>query len=348
MGIRTSVTVAAIGIGLAIGCGGGGETGGETGGGTNSTGADGDDEGTSVADDGDGDDGATSNPPTGGDDDGPPGDDTADDTADDGPAPGGATFAELCALPGVILCDDFEDGWDPSWIEDGGDVRLVADAAVAGEGAQAIELATYDGQQSSKLIQQFDDVDEVYIRFDVRYDEAYDNTGGSHGPILGGSTSPPWGLLGTAGVAPAGDDHFVLNFEPLGPPVGEGGDLGFYAYFVNMQPDGNGDFWGNVFRSEMRPAPVVVPGQWHCAEYGLTLNTPGDNDDGVADFWFDGVHHGHFEGFQWRTIEGLRLNTFVLDSYNHFNDGPLPADAPNLVRYDNVVISTSPVGCLGG
>ena len=27
---------------------------------------------------------------------------------------------------------------------------------------------------------------------------------------------------------------------------------------------------------------------------------------------------------------------------------PPPASAPNLVRYDNLVISTAPVGCLGG
>jgi len=269
-------------------------------------------------------------------------DSAADDTT--GPSPS-STFAELCAAPGVLFCDDFEGGWDETWIEDGGDVRIVAGAAVDGEGSEVVELATYDGQQSSKLLWTFPGEAEIHVRFDVQYDAAYDNTGGSHGPILGGSASPPWGLLGTAGIQPNGSDHFVLNFEPIGT-IGQGGELGFYAYFVNMMPDGNGDYWGNVFESELRPPPVVVPGQWHCAEYGLVLNTPGETTDGRAEFWFDGVQHGDFDGFQWRTAAELQIDTFVLDSYNHFNDGPLPARSPNLVRYDNVVISTQRVGCL--
>ncbi|MEE9383520.1 MAG: hypothetical protein V3V08_08920 [Nannocystaceae bacterium] len=284
---------------------------------------------------------------------GPKGDsDTADGNTDvtdvtDEPTTTASTFADLCERPGVLFCDDFESGWDASWTEDGGDVRLVPDAAVIGEGQQALELATYEGQQSSKLLRQFAGVDEIYIRFDLRYDDNYDNSGGSHGPILGGSSAPPWGLLGTAGILPSGSDHFVLNFEPLGPPVGQGGELAFYAYFANMKPDGAGNYWGNVFYSDQMPAPVIVRGQWHCAEYGLTLNTPGNNSDGRADFWVDGVHHGAFAGFEWRTVSELQLNTFVLDSYNHFNGGAPPQATPNLVRYDNIVISTARIGCLG-
>ena len=152
--------------------------------------------------------------------------------------------------------------------------------------------------------------------------------------------SPPWGLMGTAGITPQGDDHFVLNFEPIGT-VGSDGELGFYAYFVNMT-----SMWGSVFQSAETPPPTLTPGSWHCAEYGLTLNTPGANPDGTAAFWVDGVLHGQFGNFQWRTIEGLQLNTFILDSYNHFNNGPAPVSSPNLVRYDNLVVSRTPVGCL--
>ncbi|MBK6919128.1 MAG: hypothetical protein IPH07_17165 [Deltaproteobacteria bacterium] len=274
---------------------------------------------------------------------------TADDSGggDGSTGPGNAAdFDTLCASPGVIFCDDFEDGPDPAWIEDGGDVRLQPDAAVSGVGAQVVELATYAGQQSSKLIYVFPDVDEIYIRFDVRYDPTYDNTGGSHGPVLSGSMAPPWGAFGTAGIQPAGDDWFVLNYEPNGI-VGDGGTFHFYAYFVNMLPDGHGDFWGNYFDSTMQPPPVIVPGQWQCVEYGMTLNDPA-GDDGLADFWVEGVHHGHFDGFIWRTVPELHINTFSLDSYNHFNDGPLPPESPNLVRYDNVIVSTAPVGCLAG
>ncbi len=255
------------------------------------------------------------------------------------PAPG-QTLAELCARPDTIFCDGFEGAYKTDWIEDGGDVRIVAGAGVPGEGSDVVEFATYQGQGSSKLIYTFDNEPLVYVRFDVQYDLAYDNSGGSHGPILGGSMNPPWGMMGTAGIKPNGDDYFVLNFEPRGT-VGEGGELGFYAYFVNMTTT-----WGTTFDSSLEPPPTIVPGSWHCAEYGLRLNTPGNTTDGTANFWVDGVHHGDFGDFQWRTIDGLQINTFNLDSYNHFNDGAPPESSPNLVRYDNVVVSRSPVGCL--
>ncbi len=255
-----------------------------------------------------------------------------------------ATFAEMCASPGVVFCDAFEGSWDATWIEDGGDVQIVDGAAVAGEGSSVVELSTYESTQSSKLLRTFPDADSIYIRFDVQYADDYDNSGGSHGLILGGSDAPPWGMLGTAGMKPNGSDFFVLNFEPVGE-VGAGGELGFYAYFVNMEISGDGNYWGNQFTTTASQPALITPGQWQCAEYGLTLND-GDSDNGTASFWVDGAPQGTFEGFTWRTSDALRLSTFALDSYNHMNNGPIPATQPNRVRYDNLVISSEPVGCL--
>ncbi len=254
------------------------------------------------------------------------------------------SFAEMCAAPGVVFCDGFEGSWDSTWMEDGGDVSIVAGAAVDGEGSSVIELATYEDIQSSKLLRTFAGADRIHIRFDVQYDAAYDNSGGSHGPILGGSDAPPWGMFGTAGIKPNGSDFFVLNFEPDGI-VGRGGELGFYAYFVNMEISGDGNYWGNIFTSTLADPPQITPGAWQCTEYSLTLNDPG-SQNGSADFWIEGVHQGTFAGLEWRTDPSLRISTFALDSYNHMNEGPIPASEPNLVRYDNFVISTEPVGCL--
>jgi hypothetical protein len=257
-----------------------------------------------------------------------------------GSPPPSQTLADLCAKPDTLFCDGFEGGFSSDWMEDGGDVRIVPGSAVAGEGSDVLELATYQGQGSSKLIYTFPGEDLVHIRFDVQYDESYDNSGGSHGPILGGSMNPPWGMMGTAGITPTGADYFVLNFEPIGT-VGQGGTLGFYAYFVNMTT-----MWGTQFDSSVDPPSTLVPGQWHCAEYALRLNTPGNTTDGTATFWLDGVQHGHFEDFTWRTDGALQINALNLDSYNHFNDGAPPEANANLVRYDNVVVSRGPIGCL--
>ncbi len=254
-----------------------------------------------------------------------------------------STFTEMCAAPGVIFCDGFEGAWDSSWMEDGGDVEIIPGAAVPNEGASVIQLSTYENVQTSKLLRTFPDADRIHIRFDVQYDAAYDNSGGSHGLILGGSDSPPWGVFGTAGQHPNGSDYFVLNFEPWGT-VGDDAAFAFYAYFVNMQPDGNGNYWGNVFEST-RGNAQVTPGAWQCAEYSHTLNDPG-SENGSADFWVEGVHQGTYANIEWRTDPNLRITTFALDSYNHMNNGPIPASQPNRVYYDNFVISSDPVGCL--
>ena len=124
-------------------------------------------------------------------------------------------FAEFCAGNGVIFCDNFEGGISASWRRDEGDVRIVSGAVKAGEGNSLLALYTHEKASSSKLLYTFPNRDTTHVRYDVRYAVDYDNTGGSHGPILGGSMSPPWGMLGTAGQKPSGDDHFVLNHEPL-------------------------------------------------------------------------------------------------------------------------------------
>ena len=152
-------------------------------------------------------------------------------------------------------------------------------------------------------------------------------------------------MMGTAGTRPTGSDFFVLNHEPSGT-VGNSGEFGFYAYFVNMLGT-PGNTWGNIFKSSLSPKPVINRSEWQCVEFGLRLNTAGAaNTDGRAFFWIDGVQHGDFGGFQWRTSSNLMINTLMLDSYNHFRNGPLPASSPNRVRYDNIIISTQPVGCL--
>ena len=275
------------------------------------------------------------------------------DSTDDGSSttPGGngggtnpnTSFAAMCANSGVFFCDDFESG-TANWITEGTVVQL-AGAAIAGEGNTIVEMRTYQNSQSAKLLRSFANLDTIYVRFDTRYAPDYDNSGGSHGPALGGSMNPPYGMLGTAGQKPTGFDYFVLNMEPLGT-VGTNGEFGFYTYFVNMLPDGAGNYWGNIFRSSQITAPVITPGQWHCVEYSITLNTPGNNTDGSATYWVDGTPHRKVTGIMWRNSSNLRINTLMLDSYNHFNNGARPASSPNRVQFDNLVMSTSPVGCL--
>lgn len=257
------------------------------------------------------------------------------------------TFSDLCASPGVLFCDNFEAGIKNDWIPDGGDVQLVNGHAKTDEGSQVVELRTYDTKKTSKLIYTFDNQEKIYVRYDVQYAPDYDNSGGNHGPQLGGSQSPPWGMMGKAGIRPSGSDFFITQHEPINiNTVGSNGEFGFYAYFVNMIGT-PGNTWGNYFKSALTPKPIIELGQWHCVEFGVQLNTANaSSTDGKQFFWVDGIQHGNFDGFQWRTDSNLMINTFILDSYNHFNNGPRTISSPNRVRYDNVIVSAQPVGCL--
>jgi hypothetical protein len=259
-------------------------------------------------------------------------------------ATGSGPFAELCGQPGTLFCDDFEDGLHPVWAADAGHPRLVSGAAREGVGTAVLELLTYDSVTSSKLLYRFEEETRVFARFDVQYADDYDAMGSSVlGPRFGGSPEW-WGSFGRTGEKPRGDDFFVAFVSPIGR-IGQGAEWALLAYFANMHADTTGTYFGNAFAPLTEPPPIVEPGRWSCVEFGLTLNAPG-RTDGRADLSVDSVAQGPFEGLEWRTVPGLAANVFVLDSYNEFAQGSPPSSHPNRVRYDNVVISTEPVGCL--
>jgi len=254
------------------------------------------------------------------------------------------SFEELCALPGVIFCEDFEEGIDPAWIPDGGEARLEPGAAAPGEGAQVVALASDETQSHSTLLYTFGRLlERAWVRFDVLYPEDFVDPEGAIGPGLGGSSDPPYGMLGRSGVRPAGDDFFVIRLLPR--PIG--GDPAFHleAYFVNMEPTAGGQFYGNVLAPPEAVLPRVDLGQWQCVEVGLVMNAPG-RQDGSAEYRVDGGAIGPVGDLEWRSVDSLGVDTFSLDSYNSFGDGAPPASRPNVVRYDNVVVSREPVGCL--
>ena len=55
---------------------------------------------------------------------------------------------------------------------------------------------------------------------------------------------------------------------------------------------------------------------------------------------------GPVGALEWRAVDWLGVDTLHLVSYNTFADGAPPTSSPNVVRFDNVVVSREPVGCL--
>lgn len=81
-------------------------------------------------------------------------------------------------------------------------------------------------------------------------------------------------------------------------------------------------------------------GQWQCIEAHVRLNTPGEVD-GVFEMWVDGELEGATEGVDWRgSWSEFGLN---LLSIENLWVGGAPADLDRW--FDDLVISTQPIGC---
>lgn len=109
----------------------------------------------------------------------------------------------------------------------------------------------------------------------------------------------------------------------------QGGDL---RYFAN-QPD------TNSFR--------VKGGQWYSVELRVTPNPSGQPFGGRIQFWIDGVLLADYQNVSIRkTGETDPFNAVWVSSY--FGGGPQDTHPDQYVIYDNIVVSTSPIGTISG
>lgn len=90
--------------------------------------------------------------------------------------------------------------------------------------------------------------------------------------------------------------------------------------------------------------PIFASGyddRWYCVEARVRLNDPGQAN-GVQEFWIDGGLEARREGLDFvRAYTDYALNAIFFENY--WNDGSPQTQA----RYfDNIVVSTQPIGCL--
>jgi hypothetical protein len=171
-----------------------------------------------------------------------------------------------------------------------------------------------------------------------------------------------WESDGNAGCRPNGSRWAgtTLDFDA-------DRNLVFYTYFPEMRCDAGGycsgetvraicaqcgakDMpcrtrqeccWGNLFRPE--PPAVIPRGEWVCLEIMMSLNTPGLADGSMA-FWVDGLLAHEQSGMEWRDTNELQLNKAWLQHYIAAGD----ADSSNRIWFDDVIVSTEPIGCGAG
>lgn len=266
-----------------------------------------------------------------------------------------------------VECDGCSDG-----VNDPNRIRLEDDAAIAHDGAFSLHMpgtsadflggtlrfATCADEQSAGCTLQGHD--RLYFRTWVRLAADHDYVHHFLG-INGSRPDSYWDANGNAGCRPNGERWAGTRVD-----LSSAHELFFYTYFPDMHCDSGGycsgeyaedicngcagiDMpcegaleccWGNHFEPE--PPVVLSTETWTCLEMSMQLNTPGQSDGSMA-FWVDDVLAHEVGGMAWRDTAELQLNRAMLEHYIDVGD----TDHANAIWFDDVVVSTEPIGCSG-
>ena len=256
--------------------------------------------------------------------------------------------AGISAHPTVIFADDFEDGTLGARWDEHNTLRALSLESSRGDvcGQRCMKVEARLGEnQGGGLTKWFEPVEQVFVRFYVRFDSACDYvhhfvTLRANKGLRGGEK---WSGFGGAGLKPQGDERFSTALEPWGnwerwPAPGK---WNFYSYWHEMEVSRDGKYWGNSFQVE--PQDVIQKDRWICAEFMLKQNIP-DKSDGEQAFWIDGRLLGHWKNINWRKTEALKANALTLEAYitDRWTKNPT-----NMVYFDNLVIAREYIGPAG-
>lgn len=266
------------------------------------------------------------------------------------PAPAGCASPQ----PGWIWCDDFEQDRLSSYFEydnsGGSFVRVAGVGTNESNGMRAqwkpgqvgagnLKLAF--GRTPSSYMRPVDagtaNYREIYWRMYVKNQPGWTGGGGdklSRAAIMAGSN---WQEAMIAHVWSGGPGSQYLLMDPA-----SGTDLSGvlkttkYNDFTNLR-------WLGETPGQVPLFDASHVGQWHCVEAHARLNTAGQSD-GLMELWIDGVLDARRTGVNWVGSYGAYgINVVFFENY--WNDGSPVAQE----RYfDDIVVSTQPIGCNGG
>ncbi|MBI5850487.1 MAG: hypothetical protein HZB39_05535 [Planctomycetes bacterium] len=271
------------------------------------------------------------------------------------------TRADRAALarletPGEILFrDDFEsqrsfERYFEVRGKDDGRAVIVDDEKLAhtGHGALQLTAPAREGQSSGAGVSGWlgnAGHERVHLRYWLKWAADYDQGNLNHtgGCLVGVAGNDKWRGMGTAGLKPAGDDHFSTSFETwvAWRRVPVPGYAFLYTYWMDMERDKDGHWWGNLLAPAEGDRVVPERGRWHAFEVMVRTNRIDEKAagfDGELATWIDGRLHMHWQGLRLRSNAGVLLKRFGLDVYVH------RAERDNRVWFDDVVVSTGYIG----
>ena len=280
------------------------------------------------------------------------------------------------ALPGEwIFCEDFESGDSAlsRFVEhsDAMHLQVADDAAHARSGTRSLYVpagadVAYEGGQATWSSWPTGYL-ELHLRAFVQLAEDFDAA--HHFPlgIWGSRRDDMYSSYGLAGCRPNGENFFTTQLDltrDFGSTPAPGRFM-LYTYWPAMTCDtgshcatyadpvaicdncatrgapcesGPECCWGENLAPE---SPILgARGAYQCLEMSARLNDLGASNGWVA-FSIDGTERYRFEGMLIRTSDVLELSTAIVGIYNARGDSA----QPNRAWFDDVVISTAPIGC---
>lgn len=279
---------------------------------------------------------------------------TAQGTARSGGAAG--NLARECdrPAPGWIWCDDFEQDRRSRYFEyDSAGGSFVRAASVGVEGSYAMRGRFAAAQVSAGSLKlafgrtpgaNFRPVGaetaryrDVYWRMYLRNEPGWSGGGGYKLSRATSLVNPSWAQAMIAHVWSGEPPN--QNFLMLDPASGT--DTQGHLRTTRYNDFNNLRWLGAKTGSTPMFGPDGV-GKWRCVEARARLNDPGDAN-GVFQLWVDGKPEATIESLNWvgaYTEYGINAVFFE----NYWNGGSPRAQE----RYfDNIVVSTEPIGCAG-
>jgi len=169
--------------------------------------------------------------------------------------------------------------------------------------------------------------ESMMLSYEVAFDSGFDWRKGGKLPGLRGGPDPN---NCSGGHQANGTNCFTTRL--MWRTNGEGE---LYAYLPSSEKYGT---------SLKRGSFSFTPGQWHCIEQELTLNTPG-KPDGVVRGWLDGKSTFQQEGLLFRTVPSLRIEGVFFSTFFGGSDTTWASTADTHIDFADFATGPTRVGC---
>ena len=170
--------------------------------------------------------------------------------------------------------------------------------------------------------------EELYIAYDIRFEEGFDFVKGGKLPGLCGYDVNQASNTGcnTGGGYPSGYDGWSARGMWR-----EDGILENYVYHASQRNFyGDDEFWD----------VSAEPGVWHRVQHRVVLNTPGQKN-GILEAWFDGTKVLSLQNLEYRKTNTIGINLFYFSTFFGGNDASWAPSTDQVMNFDNFVLSTS-------